>query len=126
MARSMQLGIAQSVGPAGSRILQRNQLNGLSEDTRLRLADENVWSRLGEEVVILDLASSSYLGLDDVGAAVWGSLTEPCTVGELEARLAAVYDVDPAELSRDLRSFLTDLIDRGLVVLDEEDSQAIP
>jgi len=101
-------------------------LNRLSEDTRLRLADENVWSGLGEEVVILDLASSSYLGLDDVGAAVWGSLAEPCTVGELEARLAAVYEVDPAELSEDLRSFLTDLIDRGLVVLDEEDSQAIP
>jgi len=101
-------------------------LSRLSEDTRLRLADENVWSGLGEEVVILDLASSSYLGLDDVGAAVWGALAEPCTVGELEARLAAVYEVDPAELSLDLRSFLTDLVDRGLVVLDEEDSQALP
>ena len=122
----MQSRIVQSVGPAGSRIPQRTQLNRLSEDTRLRLADENVWSGLGEEVVILDLASSSYLGLDDVGAAVWGSLAEPCTVGELEARLASVYEVDPAELSEDLRSFLTDLIDRGLVVLDEEDSQAIP
>jgi hypothetical protein len=47
-------------------------------------------------------------------------------VGELEARLAAEYEVDPAELGRDLRSFLSDLVDRGLVVLDEEDSQAIP
>ncbi len=122
----MRFRIAQSVGPVGSRILQRTQLSRLSEDTRLRLADENVWSGLGEEVVILDLASSSYLGLDDVGAAVWGALAEPCTVGELEARLAAVYEVDPAELSRDLRSFLTDLVDRGLVVLDEEDSQALP
>ncbi len=47
-------------------------------------------------------------------------------VGELEARLAAEYEVDPAELGRDLRLFLSDLVDRGLVVLDEEDSQAIP
>ena len=106
--------------------MQRLQLSKLAEGTRLRLADGNVWSGLGEEVVILDLASSSYLGLDDVGAIVWGALAEPCTVGELEARLAAEYEVDPAELSRDLRSFLMDLIDRGLVVLDEEDSQAIP
>lgn len=101
-------------------------MSRLAEGTRLRLADENVWSGLGDEVVILDLASSSYLGLDNVGAAVWGSLAEPCTVGELEARLAAEYEVDPAELGRDLRSFLSDLVDRGLVVLDEEDSQAIP
>lgn len=101
-------------------------MSRLEEDTRLRLADDNVWSGLGEEVVILDLASSSYLGLDDVGAAVWGALAEPCTVGELETRLSAAYEVDPAELRTDLRSFLMDLIDRGLVVLDEEDSQAIP
>ena len=102
------------------------QLSRLTEDTRLRLAGDNVWSELGEDVVILDLASSSYLGLDDVGAVVWGSLAEPCTVGELEARLSAIYEVDPAELRRDLRSFLTDLVDRGLVEFDEEDSQAIP
>jgi len=101
-------------------------LNRLTEDTRLRLAGKNVWSELGEDVVILDLASSSYLGLDGVGAAVWGALAEPCTVSELEARLAAEYEVDPVELGRDLRSFLSDLVDRGLVVLDEEDSQAIP
>ncbi|MCL7959679.1 MAG: PqqD family protein [marine benthic group bacterium] len=101
-------------------------MSRLVEGTRLRLSDQNVWSGLGEEVVILDLASSSYLGLDDVAAAVWGALAEPRTVGELEALLSAGYEVDPAELSRDLRSFLTDLIDRGLVVLDEEDSQAIP
>lgn len=101
-------------------------MNGLTEETRLRLADENVWSGLGDAVVILDLASSSYLSLDDVGAAVWDSLAEPCTVGELEVRLAAVYEVDPAQLSEDLRTFLADLLDRGLVVLDEEDTQAVP
>jgi len=101
-------------------------LNGLTEETRLRLADENVWSGLGDAVVILDLASSAYLSLDDVGAAVWGSLAESCTVGELEAGLAAVYDVDPAKLRKDLRAFLADLVDRGLVVLDEEDTQAVP
>ena len=101
-------------------------MSGLKEDTRLRLADENVWSGLGEAVVILDLASSSYLSLDGVGAAVWDSLAEPCTFGELEARLAADYEVDPEQLSEDLRAFLADLLDRGLVVLDEEDTQAVP
>lgn len=101
-------------------------MSKLAEGTRLRLADDNVWSGLGEEVVILDLASSSYLGLDDVGATVWSALAERCTVGELEALLSDAYEVDPAELRTDLRSFLTDLIDRGLVVHDEEGSQAVP
>jgi hypothetical protein len=111
---------------SGFNIAAEEKLSGLTKDTRLRLAGENVWSRLGDEVVILDLTSSSYLGLDDVGAAVWDSLAEPCTVGEIEARLAAVYEVDLADLSGDLRVFLGDLVARGLVVVDEDDAQAVP
>lgn len=84
-----------------------------------------MWSALGEEVVILDLNSSSYLGLGDVGAAVWNLLAEPRTVTDLEVRLAAIYEVDSADLSRDLRPFLEELVDRGLVVVDEDDAQAI-
>ena len=94
------------------------------ESTRLRLSNQNVWSGLGEEVVILDLASSSYLGLDAVAAAVWGALAEPRTVGELEAVLSASYEVDPDEVSRDLRWCLSELYYGGVGVLDEEEAQA--
>lgn len=100
-------------------------MSELTSSTRLRIADDNVWSGLGDEVVILDLRSSSYLGLDEVGAEIWKLLAEPRTVADLEARLSALYDVDPADLSRDLRPFLEDLVDRGLVVLDGEDAQAV-
>jgi len=98
----------------------------LAEDSRLRLAGDSVWSRLGEDVVILDLASSSYLGLENVGATVWDMLAEPRIVSELETDLAAVYEVDPRDLSRDLRPFLEDLVARGLLVLDDEDDQPVP
>lgn len=80
-----------------------------------------MWSELGDEVVILDLASSSYLGLDDVGATIWSLLSEPRTVAQLEESLAATYEVDPQRLSEDLWPFLEQLIERGLVVRDEED-----
>jgi hypothetical protein len=101
-------------------------LKKLSQDSRLRLAADSVWSELGDDVVILDLASSSYLGLDDVGAAVWSLLAEPTTVRDVVARLSAEYEVDRAVLGRDLEGFLSELIERGLVVLDEDDTQAVP
>jgi len=100
-----------------------DDLSKLEGNTRLRVADGNVWSSLGEEVVILDLASSSYLGLDDVGATVWGLLSEPRTVAELEEALVAAYDVAPERLRGDLRPFLQQLVERGLVVRDEEGGQ---
>jgi hypothetical protein len=100
-----------------------DDLSKLEGNTRLRVADRNVWSALGEEVVILDLASSSYLGLDEVGAAVWGLLAEPRTVVELEEALVDSYDVAPERLREDLRAFLEQLVERGLVVTDEEGDQ---
>jgi hypothetical protein len=95
-------------------------LSRLDGDTRLRVAERNVWSELGDEVVILDLESSSYLGLDEVAAAIWNLLAEPRTVDELEEYLLATYDVDRAKLREDLDPFLEQLIERGLVVRDEE------
>lgn len=98
-------------------------MSKLESTTRLRVADANVWSALGEEVVILDLASSSYLGLEEVGAAVWGLLAEPRTVAELEEALVTAYEVAPERLREDLRPFLEQLVERGLVVKDEEGGQ---
>lgn len=77
-----------------------------------------MWSRLGDEVVILDLESSAYLGLDDVAATIWQLLERPMRVDELENRLLELYDVDPDRLRDDLSAFVSELLERGLVELD--------
>jgi len=53
-------------------------------------------------------------------------LTEPRRVDELETDIAAAYEVDLRDLSRDLRPFLEELVTRGLLVLDEEESEPVP
>ncbi len=88
----------------------------------MTLARNQLWSQLGEEVVILDLGSSSYLGLDDVAARVWELMKQPRSVEEIELTLVKEYDVDPEQCSRDVRAFLTGLIERGLVVVDVADT----
>ncbi len=94
----------------------------LSPGTRVTLARNQLWSQLGEEVVVLDLGSSSYLGLDDVAARVWELMKQPRSVEEIELTLVKEYDVDPEQCSRDVRAFLTGLIERGLVVVDVADT----
>ncbi len=88
----------------------------------MTLARNQLWSQLGEEVVVLDLGSSSYLGLDDVAARVWELMKQPRSVEEIELTLVKEYDVDPEQCSRDVRAFLTGLIERGLVVVDVADT----
>jgi hypothetical protein len=43
--------------------------------TKVRPAPDVLISRLGEETVMLDLASERYFGLDSAGTAFWDVLT---------------------------------------------------
>ena len=71
------------------------------------------------ESVLLDLASESYFGLDEVGTGMWRALT---TTGSIEAAMQALlreYDVAPQRLLEDLEGFIEVLDRAGLVdVLD--------
>lgn len=56
-------------------------------------------------VVLLDLASASYLALDEVGSDMWKAL---CEAPDPDAALHAIeerYDVDPARMRSDLEAF---------------------
>lgn len=84
-----------------------------------RLRQEQVAvSDLGDEVVLMDLASSAYLGFRDTGAVLLRLLIAGATAPELEQALLAEYDVDAATAAEDVRDFVRDLTDRSLLVTD--------
>jgi len=71
------------------------------------------------EAVLLDLASESYFGLDDVGTGMWRALTTAATIeGALESLLDE-YDVTREQLARDLEAFVEKLSSAGLVELED-------
>lgn len=70
---------------------------------------------VGTEVVILDLASGTYFGIEAVGARAWEILREGHSLGEAVDMLLAEYDVARPELERDLFRLAGDLVDRGLL-----------
>ena len=85
-------------------------------DETLRIRGEGLeWRDTGGEVVILDVASSTYFALNPVGAAVWPLLSEGATRGQLLEAILARFDVDEATASRDLDAFLASLRERGLL-----------
>ena len=80
---------------------------------------EQVMARqVGEETVILDLASGTYFGLDPVGARIWQLLGEGRTLGEVCASMLAEYEVSWDEIERDLTELLAVLVDKGLIKLE--------
>jgi hypothetical protein len=66
-------------------------------------------------MAIVNFDNGVYYGLDPTGARIWNLLSEPSTVDELCDTLARVYDVDRSTLESDVRAFVGDLAEQGLV-----------
>ena len=68
------------------------------------------------EVVILDLSTGDYFGLDEVGAAFWTALSEGKTPAEVASELASVYAVPAERLLNDILKLVAEFELLGLVV----------
>ncbi len=78
----------------------------------------NVMARqVGEQTVILDLASGIYFGLDAVGTRIWSLIEEGRSLEEICAALADAYDAPRDEIERDLLDLVGNLAGKKLVDL---------
>jgi hypothetical protein len=87
--------------------------------TTVHATQEQLSSKLEDEVVILNLANSVYYGLDSVGARIWELIQEPRTIAELQAMLLAEYEVEPASCEKALLDLLRDLQANHLITLED-------
>jgi hypothetical protein len=84
--------------------------------TRLRPSSEVVYQSLHGEVVVVHLRTNRIYALNPTGARLWQLLASGCDRAELERLLLAEFDVDPAQLSREVGDLLASLAAEGLVV----------
>jgi hypothetical protein len=78
--------------------------------------DDISWRRVGDAIVILDLADSSYLSLNGTGTIVWDGLRRGLGVDQLVTEVTVVYDVDEATALADIEAFVAELRRRSLLV----------
>jgi len=77
---------------------------------------ESVFAQcVDEEMILLDMESENYFGLDEVGASIWRAMQENETLEEVLAVLLEEYDVEEEVLKQDLLHFVTKLKENGLV-----------
>lgn len=72
---------------------------------------------VGDETVILDLASGTYYGLDPVGARIWQLLADGKSLGEVCDVMFGEYDVAREVLEGDILRLTEELNAKGLVSL---------
>ncbi len=76
---------------------------------------DQISSDLGDEVVILNLKSGVYHGLNEVGAKVWSFIQQAKSVKQISEMLLQEYDVDVEQCNSDLIVLLSDLLAAELI-----------
>jgi len=69
------------------------------------------------EIVMMDIESEHYYGLDDIGGVIWQRLEVPLTFGDLIDCLVADYEADPAVIAEDVRKLLSTMAEHKIVTL---------
>ena len=81
---------------------------------RLLRSEDVLFQNLDGEAVLLDLASETYFGLNEVGTRVWELMEASPTLGEISTQLQAEYDVESARAESDVLDLATRLFEAGL------------
>ncbi len=84
-------------------------------DTKLTIPPQVMSRLVGDETVLLDLASGIYFGVDGVGQMIWESIAEGNNLAQTATKIASEYDVDETRAQEDVVEFVSELVERGLL-----------
>lgn len=86
------------------------------EDRILRIREARVaWRKVGDDVVILDIERTTYLGVNRTGSAIWLALSSGATREDLVSLVMERFRVDRERATQDVTAFVDDLLAQGLV-----------
>ena len=86
-------------------------------NTKVTFADTVFAQEVDGEMVLLDMNSENYFGLDSVGSDIWQAMQEKESLKEVLALLLTQYEVEEARLKEDLFHFTGKLQESGLIEL---------
>lgn len=81
---------------------------------------ESVFTReVDGELILLDLKTEEYYGLDAVGHDIWKLFKDGKTLRQTHDTMLEMYDVNPEVIESDLKKLASKLIEKGLVEICE-------
>ena len=82
---------------------------------KVSISPDAIAKRVGDELVILNVGSGTYFGLDPVGARIWQLLEEGKSPTEIRDVMVEEYEVSYETLERDIAVLLNDLLAKALI-----------
>ncbi len=74
-----------------------------------------VQSKIGEEVVMLDMESGFYYGLNSVASVIWGVLADEIGFEKLIDQLMAQFEVERSICEADTQELLDQMLEKNII-----------
>lgn len=84
----------------------------------IRIPEDVLSSEVGDEIVLLNLASGNYFGIVGVAARIWNLLFTEVSIDEIVNTIVREYEVDHDRARKDLTMLVRELAEEGLVTVD--------
>lgn len=87
-------------------------------DKTVTLPDTVFAQEVDGELVLLDMATEHYFGLDAVASDIWQLLVQGNSLQQTFDTMLKLYDVDPDQLENDIDDFVNRLVENKLASLE--------
>lgn len=85
------------------------------ERQRITVADGVVWTRVDDEIIVIDPQSERFFGVRGAGIEAWEAIVHGATPDQALTAVLARYDVPEARAKTDLDELLRNLLERRLI-----------
>jgi len=84
--------------------------------TRFRSSPDALATRVGDEIVLVDLKTDRIYSLNRTAARIWELVSADCDRAEVERRILAEFDVTPDQLAGAIDELVKSMTEDGLLV----------
>jgi hypothetical protein len=82
---------------------------------RFRSSPDALATRVGDEIVLVDLKTDQIYSLNRTAARIWELLCADCDRAEVERRMLEEFDVTPAEVAEAIDALVASMTRGGLL-----------
>lgn len=91
-------------------------MTDLTPDTLLKRGSEHVETNVADQTMMMSVTQGKYYALEGTARRIWDHLGEPTTLEKLVDKLVTEYNITPDRCLDEVKVFIAELMDNGLVV----------
>ena len=92
------------------------QMRTLTPETIIQRNNDILASDIDGEKVMMSIQQGEYYGIGKTGSFIWDNIETPIKIEKLVNKITQQYNVSRDDCIRDIMPFLTDLVEKELII----------